>query len=425
MNVRAASSLVLYDVLHHGHSLSDTLPDYLKKFSDTRDQALIQAICYGVCRWYYKLDAIANTLLDKPLKNKDQDVHLLILVGLFQLIEMRIPEHAAVSETVDATKSLQKVWAKNLVNGVLRTYLRNATNISTDKTPEEKYAHPNWLIGKIKKSWPSDWESVLEANNEHPPFSLRVNQQKSTRDEYLKKLTDAVIISETHAGIILEKAINVNELPGFQEGFVSVQDGAAQLAAELLQLAPNLRVLDACAAPGGKASHILEKEPSAHLVAIDEDDARLNAVRDNFKRLDLSAKILCADVGDLDSWWDGVKFDRVLLDAPCSATGVIRRHPDIKFLRRFEDIKRLVAEQKRLLNALWNVLETGGILLYATCSIFPEENFLVLKSFLDEHADAVQEKINATWGKECEIGRQILPGSARMDGFYYGCLKKL
>lgn len=431
MNTRAAATQVLYDVIENGRSLSDALPEKLKKFSDKRDQALVQALCYEVCRWFFRLDAVADYLLDKPLKEKDQDIHILLLVGLCQLMEMRIPDYAAVGETVAVTMKFKKIWAKNLVNGVLRQYQRMAEEFK-DKIANDEgclYSHPAWYIGKIKKAWPENWEMILNANNQHPPMCLRVNQQYHSRDNYFKILSETLsgtIVPETTSGIILDAPVDVAELPGFSDGHVSVQDGAAQLAAELLMLEPGQRVLDACAAPGGKTTHILEVQPRlAELVAIDKDESRLVSVRENLQRLHLSANCIAADSGDLDAWWDKNSFDRILLDVPCSASGVIRRHPDIKILRRVTDIATLVNEQKQLLNSIWQCLKVDGILLYASCSVFKDENEKVIEAFLASHPDAKEEKIHAEWGKACSVGRQILPGMHNMDGFYYARLRKV
>lgn len=427
MNQRFAAAKIIYQVIHEGRSLSDCLPEMLTHFKDARDQAFVQAICYGVCRWYFRLDAFANALLKSPLKEQDQDIHILILIGLYQLTEMRVPPHAAVAETVAATRDFKKIWAKGLVNAILRNYQRRAEELNeklkTNLTAF--YSHPKWMIENLKKSWPTEWKEILIANNQHPPFALRVNQKHHSRAEYLDKISKkditANLIPETESGIVFAEPRDVKNIPGFLEGEISVQDGAAQLAAELLALTPQLRVLDACAAPGGKTAHILELQTDLELIAVDHDALRVRAIEENLQRLKLSATCLCADAADIK---DEKLFDRILLDAPCSATGVIRRHPDIKLLRRESDILKLAAEQKRLLNALWNLLKPNGLLVYATCSIFPEENVLQLQSFLETHSDAKEEKITATWGKTCAVGRQILPGMHGMDGFYYAILRK-
>lgn len=425
-NLRTFAAQVIYQVAVEGRSLSDSLPEIVTTLPDHRDSSFVQALCYGVCRWYHKLDAILHVLLDKPLKAKDQDIHCLLLVGLYQLTEMRVPPHAAVAETVAAASDFKKIWAKNLVNAVLRNYQRRSAELNPDSSD---YSHPAWMIAKIKKAWPSEWEAILIANNQHPPFALRVNQQRITRETYLAKLKlevmDARPIPETAQGIILDKALDVSALPGFARGDISVQDGAAQLAAELLLLEPKQLVLDACAAPGGKTAHILELQPTVRLTALDKDKKRLEAVHENLQRLHLAARCICADAGDIQSWWDGNQFDRILLDAPCSASGVIRRHPDIKLLRRESDLAALVKEQTRLLSEIWTLLKPNGLLVYATCSMFPDENSDILRSFLAKHPDAREEKIQSTWGKDCIIGKQILPGMHHMDGFYYARLRKI
>jgi 16S rRNA (cytosine967-C5)-methyltransferase len=428
MNLRAAAARVIHEV-RTGHSLTEALPKVFIKFSEQRDQSLLQAICYGVCRSHERLEAMLKHLLAKPLKEKDLDIHCLLLVGLYQLSDMRIPEHAAVAETVGAVREFKKIWAKNLVNAVLRNFIRQraevTAQISNDITA--LYSHPAWMVKKIKRAWPADWEAILAANNQHPPFSLRVNQRHATRADYLTKLpttVDAQIIAETFAGITLGTPVDVQQLPGFALGDVSVQDGAAQLAAELLELAPRQRVLDACAAPGGKTAHILEIQPELQLLAIDIDAKRLESVKENLARLQLSAQCIAADVGEIERWWDGQLFERILLDAPCSASGVLRRHPDIKLLRRESDIANLAAIQLKLLNALWAVLAPGGLLVYSTCSVFPEENSDVVQAFLAAHTTVKEQKITASWGRACAVGRQILPGMQGMDGFYFACLRK-
>ena len=431
LNLRTLAAQVIYEVVVSKRSLTDCLPDILKKIQDPRDQGFLQAICYGVCRWYLRLDQLAKLLLEKPLKSKDQAIYSLILVGLYQLTEMRVPVHAAIDETVSAVHGFKKPWAKNLVNAVLRNYQRNATAFNAKVISNHLialYSHPQWMIDLIQKNWPAEWQAILMANNQHPPFSLRVNMRKISRADYLEKLIknkiDAQPILETPTGVILAQPLSVQLLPGFLIGEVSVQDGAGQLAAGLLDLKPKQRVLDACAAPGGKMTHILELEPDIELIAVDHDEQRLETIKDNLTRLQLSATCFCADVAETATWWDGQLFDRILLDAPCSASGVIRRHPDIKLLRRATDIAKLVQQQTRLLNALWHLLKPGGWLVYATCSIFSEENLRVTQAFLASHSDAKEEKIIADWGKTCVIGRQILPGMHAMDGFYFARFSK-
>lgn len=427
MNTRLVAARVIDQVVD-GHSLSDCLEPALASLRDPRDRAFVQAICYGVCRFYTRFDVILSHLLQKPFNAKDSDVHALLMVGLFQLIEMRVPPHAAVGETVNATEKLKKPWSRGLVNAILREYLRRESTwqdiIAADE--EALYAHPAWWINALKTAWPADWQAVLTANNAHPPFTLRVNQQKISREQYLEKLKtselSAEIIPETKQGIVLATAVPVIMLPGFAEGEVFVQDGAAQLAAELMELAPGLHVLDACAAPGGKLIHMLEIEPTLSVVAVENDPDRLDIIKENLARMQVKADCICDDAGDAAAWWDGRWFDRILLDAPCSASGVVRRHPDIKLLRLPSDIKRMAKEQARLLRALWPLLKPGGLLVYATCSFFPEENMQVVREFIAAYHDANEVPIVADWGVACEVGRQILPG--KLDGFYYAKIRK-
>lgn len=429
-NLRYLAARVINEV-SDGHSLSDCLDKTLNSVKDPRDRAFIQAVCYGVCRYYTRLDVILSYLLQKPMKAKDSDVHALLLVGLFQLIEMRVPPHAAVAETVEAADKFKKSWARGLVNAVLREYLRTQTQINEkiQQDAEALYSHPEWWIKQIQQAWPQYWEKILEANNAHPPFAIRVNQQQLAREEYAEKLfAEEMIVQsipQTQNGLILLTPVATENLPGFEKGTVSVQDGAAQLAAELLDLEPEQRVLDACSAPGGKLTHILEIEPDlTAIVALEKDATRIASIHENLKRLNFKANVVCADANDVEDWWDGERFDRILLDAPCSASGVIRRHPDIKLLREESDMAALAEEQLQLLEALWPLLKPNGLLVYATCSIFPAENTELVQQFVLNHEDAQEEPIQAEWGIQTAIGRQILPGMHNMDGFYYARLRK-
>ena len=430
MDARVAAAKALDEVIRHGRSLSAVMPHWQEKVA-AKDRALLQEICYGVLRWYWRLDAIAARLLRKPFKAKDTDVSCLILIGLYQMEYLRVPDHAAVSETVAATKALKKLWARGLVNAVLRNFQRDKQTIlaELDKDVQSQYSHPQWLIEQLQQAYPDDWPSMLEANNQRPPMYLRVNARQCDRATYLESLRQAGHqageLGWCNEGLLLESAAEVERLPGFAEGQFSVQDAAAQLAAGLLDVQPGERVLDACAAPGGKTAHVLELQPDlAELVALDHDAQRLERVEQNLERLGLSATVVCADASQTDGWWDGQLFDRIMLDAPCSATGVIRRHPDIKLLRRESDIKQLVELQAHILNGLWPLLKPGGMLLYVTCSVLPQENIEQLQHFCAGHVDAEHLPITAGWGIEQTIGRQILPGREGMDGFYYACLRK-
>lgn len=431
MNTRAIAAKIIYQVLAKHESLDRVLPQYCDNKILEKDRGLIAELCYGALRWFPRLDYLAQNLLHKETKKLDSLVHALLLVGLYQLIYLRVPEHAAIAETVSATRVLKKNWATTLVNAVLREFLRDKNtllqNIENDLSA--KYAHPLWLINKLQHAYPKNWQDILENNNVYPPMHLRVNLRNVTRDGYLQKLQTANISVEVqlscNAGITLIKPVDVAKLPGFNKGLVSVQDLAAQFAAELLELKSEQRVLDACAAPGGKTAHILEVEPRiAELLALDISEDRLLKISSNLQRLALHAKLLCGDATLPESWWDGKQFSRILLDAPCSATGVIRRHPDIKILRTEGDIEKLAAQQLSLLESLWPLLADGGILVYATCSILPEENSNVIDRFLRQHQDAHELSISLPWGIKMEHGWQIFPSQNGPDGFYYAKLSK-
>jgi 16S rRNA (cytosine967-C5)-methyltransferase len=431
MNTRALAALVLTDVNVGGRSLPDALASHHPGVADPREQALLQEISYGVTRWWWRLDAIISQLLDKPLKAKDGDIKHLIMAGIYQLDYMRIPDHAAVAETVNACADLKKIWAKKLVNGVLRNYQRRSKAINRQLTqqPDVDCSHPRWLMQELKAAWPDQWPQIVAANNNKPPMVLRVNIQKTTRDDYLQQLLEQDIQAQAFpfndCGVQLAQPVAVQNLPGFDDGLVSVQDGAAQLAADLLQLEAGQRVLDVCAAPGGKTAHILERQPAlSELVAVDIDGERLAKVDENLQRLGLAATLVAGDALVPDGWWDGRRFDRILLDAPCSATGVIRRHPDIKQLRRAADVPQLVNLQHKILAAVWSLLESGGMLLYATCSVLPQENERQIRQFIASNQDSLLLPIAAQWGTNQPAGRQILPGQHGMDGFYYACIQK-
>jgi 16S rRNA (cytosine967-C5)-methyltransferase len=427
LNTRLVAAKVLSRVLQDGQSLTAALDKALLDIESGKDRAFIQALCYGVCRQYHRLDFILSQLLDKPLK--DADVKALALAGLYQLNFMRVKPHAAVSETVLAAR--KKPWAKSLINAVLRTYLREQEGLEhkADKNQVAALSHPDWLIKQIEQDWPEQALRIFLENNQQPPMVLRVNLAKTSREHYLQLLVGQGIggeaVSFCPSAIRLDKPVPVELLPGFADGLISVQDTAAQLAAGLLDVQPGHRVLDVCAAPGGKTAHILESQPLLkELVAVDIDEARMQRVSENLQRLSLQAKLVVGDAANPDGWWDGKPFDRILLDAPCSALGVIRRHPDIKLLRRAEDIGQLQALQKSILEAVWPLLAPGGLLLYATCSILKQENEQQVQDFLAEHSDAAELPIDADWGTAGVCGRQILTGESAMDGFYYARISK-
>lgn len=430
MNARSTAAAVLAEVLEAHRSLSDVLPPALTALPP-RERGLAQVLCYGVLRLGPRLDFLLTRLVRKPLRGKDRDIHALLLIGLYQLLYTRVPPYAAVGGTAAVARDLKKPWAVALVNSVLRAFQkgREALLAEADGDDVASSAHPTWLLELLRTQRPDDWQAIVAGNNERAPMSLRVNHRVSTRDEYLARLRaagiDAVIAPHTEHGMSLLRACDVGGLPGFGEGAVSVQDGAAQLAAQLLDAQPGERVLDACAAPGGKACHVLERQSSLkELVALDHDPGRMTRVHENLARLHLTARLIVADAAAPATWWDGEVFDRILLDAPCAGIGVIRRHPDIKYLRRREDIASLAAVQSQILAALWPLLRVGGKLVYATCSVLPEENELQIERFLKCHADACEHVIDAAWGRALSHGRLILPGEEGMDGFYYACLTK-
>jgi 16S rRNA (cytosine967-C5)-methyltransferase len=431
MNPRLAAAKALAAVLNGKASLNSSLPTQMDKVED-RDRGFTQDLAFGTARWQPRLSALAAKLLQKPFKAADADVEALLLVGLYQLLYTRVPAHAAIGETVGCAEKLKKPWAKALLNAVLRRAQRESEALlaELEHDPVVRTAHPRWLQKSLKAFWPEQWETICAANNAHPPMILRVNRRHHSRDAYLGLLTDAGIAATpcvySRDGIILEAAADVRSLPGFAEGWISVQDEAAQLAADLLDLAPGQRVLDACCAPGGKTCHILEAEPAlAGVVAVDLEAKRLVRVRENLARLGLSAELIAADGRDTATWWDGKPFQRILLDAPCSATGVIRRHPDIKLTRQPDDIAALAVLQGELLDAMWITLEVGGILLYATCSTLPTENTEVIEAFLARTPGARELDLATTAGIKQPHGRQLLAQQGGHDGFYYAKLIKI
>jgi 16S rRNA (cytosine967-C5)-methyltransferase len=431
MNPRLAAAKALAAVLNGKASLNSSLPTQLDKVED-RDRGFTQDLAFGTARWQPRLSALAAKLLQKPFKAADADVEALLLVGLYQLLYTRVPAHAAIGETVGCADKLKKPWAKALLNAVLRRAQREGEALlaELEHDPVVRTAHPRWLQKSLKALWPEQWEAICAANNAHPPMILRVNRRHHSRDAYLQLLTNAGIDATpcvySTDGIVLEAAADVRSLPGFAEGWISVQDEAAQLAADLLDLAPGQRVLDACCAPGGKTCHILEVEKDlAGVVAVDLEAKRLVRVRENLARLGLSAELIAADGRDTATWWDGKPFQRILLDAPCSATGVIRRHPDIKLTRQPDDIAALAVLQGELLDAMWPTLEVGGILLYATCSTLPTENTEVIEAFLARTSGARELDLATAAGIKQPHGRQLLAQEGGHDGFYYAKLIKI
>lgn len=432
MQTRALATEILLQLCKERLPLDQLLDSRLDDIDNNRDRAFVQDLCFGVMRWFPRLDWYLEQLLDKPIRNKNLKLRILCWVGIYQLALQRTADHGAVSTTVSACNELSLQWARGMVNAILRNFLRRRQELDSSIASDEsaKFAHPAWLIDAIRQDWPSRPEEILEANNKAAPMILRVNVQKSSRSDYRLKLNEQNIPASEFAGndvgLILEKPVDVNRLPGFHEGLVSVQDGAAQLAARFLQLEPGQRVLDACAAPGGKTCHILESEPDlAKVIAVDSKPGRMAKVQQNLDRLLLQADTITADVTDTGMWWDGLPFDRILVDAPCSATGVIRRHPDIKYLRQPEDVGKICQAQMEILDSLWPLLAHGGKLLYATCSILQRENDDIISHFLERTEHAQVDNIDENCpGIKTHHGRQILSGEDHLDGFYYARLMK-
>ncbi|MFO6424688.1 16S rRNA (cytosine(967)-C(5))-methyltransferase RsmB [Motilimonas sp. KMU-193] len=428
-NVRAAAAQVLNAVVEQGESLSTALPRAQQTVAP-RDRALLQELSYGVLRWLPRLEFFCNSLMDKPLTKKKRPLHFLVLVGFYQLLYTRIPPHAAVADTVNGVKDLKAPALKGLINAVLRNFQRQQDSLlaKVDNNLTLQYCYPSWLVKRLQASYPEQFGAILEAGNERAPMWLRVNRQHHSLAQYQALLEQAELACSgsdiSPQALRLHLPVDVTLLPDFASGACSVQDAAAQMAAKLLDAQPNEHILDACAAPGGKTAHILENQPQlASMTAIDFDPKRLQRVQENLDRIGLKAKLINGDASQPDTWWDGQHYDRILLDAPCSATGVIRRHPDIKWLRRDSDIAELAQLQRAILKANWALLKSGGTLLYATCSILSDENEQQIKDFLAENKDAILQPLHQDDTPE-KPGWQILPGQQDMDGFYYAKLKK-
>ena len=450
LSARAAASNIVQNCVLSGVSLGSLLPRYLEQ-TKPEQRALAQEISFGVLRWYYRLNPLLNSMLSKPLRGKKKSLHYLLLVGLYQIIYLDKVDYAVVKETVNSCAEIQQAWAKGLVNAILRRFIREQEALCAplDHSYSSRFAYPEWLIAAIKNSWKdsqysglqyglqSSIEDILSAGNQRPPMALRLNAGFDLKHYKEKLQAEGIAFSEPHISVsgqmlehivVLDKPLSVDKLPLFSQGALSVQDGAPQLAAALLAPQPDELVLDACAAPGGKTMHLFEYQKALKkVVALDVSSERLQRVEENRSRLNIpdnKLTLLTADASEQD-WWDGELFDRILLDAPCSATGVIRRHPDIKLLRREEDIVALTQLQAKILDNLWFMLKPGGVLLYATCSIIRDENDRQIDAFLQRYKNnAVEIIIEEEWGNRMPFGRQILPGEENMDGFYYALLRK-
>ncbi|MGB5487399.1 MAG: 16S rRNA (cytosine(967)-C(5))-methyltransferase RsmB [Lysobacterales bacterium] len=426
-NPRLAAVQALSEVLDENKNLGDS--EALSNLSDSRDNAFARNLAYGVLRWLSALEWLASQLLAKPVKKREVEVQRLLMLGLQQLWHDRTASHAAVNETAECARLLGKPWAVGLINAVLRRFQREQQSllIKLEQT-EKRFAHPNWLLKEIQKDWPEHWQEIIDANNRQAPLWLRINRKQADETVLRGDLKDAgfEISDQDYArdAISISPAAAVARIPGFEQGWLSVQDPAAQLARDLLDPRPGDRILDACAAPGGKTAHLLESCQGIELTVLDKQAQRIEQIDQNLHRLGLNATSIVADAAVIETWWNGEKFHKILLDAPCSATGVIRRHPEIKWLRSSGQVDTVVKTQAGLLAALWPLLEPGGILVYATCSILERENTEQIQRFLAQHAEAAVEVPTVEWGMASPFGRQILPGEARMDGFFYAVLRK-
>jgi 16S rRNA (cytosine967-C5)-methyltransferase len=431
--LRAAAAQVVDAVVTSGRSLDSALSGHEPKVA-TEDRALLRLLCYGTLRRHWRLQFWIGRLLNRPLKRRDSVINALLAIGLYQLTDTRIPDHAVVSQTVEASRLLRRPKLAGLLNAVMRRFIREDVASVPPDTAEASHDHPQWLIDAIRSDWPERSDAILAANNARAPMWLRVDTSRIDTTDYVQRLHEAGLETAppgaVSGAVRLAEPASVDALPGFAEGLVSVQDAAAQLAAPWVLEGGGERVLDACAAPGGKSGHLLELGgPQMDLTCLDKDADRLRAVADNLDRLQRSATLVCADASAPQSWWDGVPFDAILLDAPCSATGVIRRHPDIKLLRRASDIVSLTGLQRSLLENLWPLLAPGGRLLYVTCSVLAAENDEVVNAFVEATPDAREDDSlqnnnirDVMQRKAC--GFQVLPGAADMDGFYFACLER-
>lgn len=417
-NIQLAATQIVQQVMVDGRNLNQVLDESLRRKSvwTPAQRAALQDLSYGTLRFYGQLNSILDLLLHKHMT--DNRITYLLLVALYQLQYSRAAQHAVVDHAVRSADILNPK-IRGLVNAILRNFLRNQADLIAQAAlkPEGRYSHPQWWIDELRAQYGEAAESILDAGNGHPPMTLRVNQRRGTTGEYLAQLADIDIAARIISpdALQLDKPLSVDKLPGFFEGMVSVQDAGAQYAARLLDVKAGMRVLDACAAPGGKTAHLLELA-DVEMVALDKDEKRLLRVNENLQRLELSATLLAGDAATPDQWWDGKPFERILADVPCSATGVVRRHPDIKWLRRKKDIASFAAQQSEILQALWPLLAQDGLLLYATCSVFKQENQDVVDKFLAKNPEARQLVTELPDG-------QLLPNDQH-DGFFYALLQK-
>ena len=410
-----------------GQSLNTVMPA-LEQTLDGAELGFFRDLLLGSCRYWQRLNAISKILLDKPFEGEAQVLHSLLIIGLYQLDIQKKSPHAAVHATVEATDTLELGHCRSVVNACLRRFLREQEALlkPLEDNPVTATSHPKWLVKMLQKAWPEHWQRILAANNQPAPLCLRNNQRQQSYQDYQALLANNDIATRpgrlTHNSIYLLDSQKVTGLPGFEDGQFSVQDEAAQLAAELLAPSNGEKILDACAAPGGKTCHLAEMA-DIDLTAVELEANRIPRIHENLARLRLSAKVIQSDASQPEQWWDSEPFDAILLDAPCSATGVIRRHPDIKLLRRREDIAALVELQQAILEQSWALLKPGGRLLYATCSVLPEENSQQISRFLNQQEDASLQVLTIAGNIE-KTGCQLLPTDGGHDGFYYALLTK-
>lgn len=428
-DTRALAAQALAEVALRGMSLREVMDRHARKLPDPRDRALLMALLSEGSRWWLRFDPALDHLLEKPLRQKEPRVHALLVLGLVQLEILQMQDYAAVAATVEATRALKKPRLAGLVNAVLRRWQRERVSLLArlDAHPRTRHAHPDWLASAITHDWPAQAEAVMAADNAEPPLMLRVNRTRSQPQTLMEQLRAAGQDAQPHPwladAVVLPHSTDVSRLPGFEDGAFAVQDGSAQIAADLADLHDGQRVLDACAAPGGKACHLRERA-QIDLTALEFDEHRADRIRQNLRRLRLDARLLIGDAGTPKAWWDGRPFDRILIDAPCSATGVLRRRPDVRLHRRASDLPRLAAQQSRLLDALWPLLAPGGRLIYITCSILRAENEDIVAPWLQAQSDARAVDFSLPVGQRASVGWQILPGEGDLDGMYYAVLEK-
>jgi 16S rRNA (cytosine967-C5)-methyltransferase len=422
--VRVMAARVVDAVMYRGRSLKAELAANLPRIEDPRDRALLEAICFAVLRSRARSEAALAAWMPRPLGRADNELRALLHVGFAQLVVMELPAHAALSATVEAVRALGRPHQDKLVNALLRRAQREGL-----PTAPADALWPAWLRQQVREDWPLQADAIFAASQQEAPLWLRVNRQRHSRDAYRERLQQAGIVATPADGLadalVLDAPVAATALPGFSDGDVSVQDGAAQCVADLFRDLPQgARVLDLCAAPGGKTAHLLERDPTLQVLALDVDERRLQRVHETLQRVGVDAQLRAADAADTAGWWDGQPFDAVLLDAPCSATGIVRRQPDVLLHRRPEDLAALTALQARLLEAAWHVLRPGGRLVYATCSLLRRENAAQIDAFRARHPDARVEPLGEHYGHADGAGRQRLPGEQDMDGFFYASMRK-